>query len=480
MAGLLDYIGGVLPQGFRDDLKGAGDYLWQLDRLTAQNPFTGGNSFPMPGSHTPGWGTDILNMLGKLDKATGSSVIGNLVTPTLPQPAPTPNGPSGEGDMADWYKGASGPAASKFGAGASGASGGIFQPIAQPSWQQTPQAAASSFDMPSSSYAWGNVNVPVFGQAENPAIPPNATPTEGRSNVAIPAAAASPSAPAVNTNPAMEFLSAIRPGFVGRYESRKTQQQNAQNLSTFFQGKGMDPNQANAMAAVAAQNPKIMEEFFKQPATIEGALARDMAFGTGGGAARGSGNATQQYYDHLSKKTQAEELAKKRADAESGRETLRLSLPSFEAEARDHIRQVEQLVNHQGRKGNVWWHGKGSSFLPDSSIPGNTAAGDAVNLMNQIKGGAFLEAFKALKGGGPITEIEGKKATDAMNRMNRSTSEKEFNDAAAEYVGAIRRGLDKLHAEAGVAPPNNYRGRDGWSVVPMPGSSAPVRIRQVQ
>jgi len=52
-----------------------------------------------------------------------------------------------------------------------------------------------------------------------------------------------------------------------------------------------------------------------------------------------------------------------------------------------------------------------------------------------------LQAYETLKGGGHITEVEGKKATDAIARMDASGTEKEFINAAREFQAAIRAGV---------------------------------------
>lgn len=82
-------------------------------------------------------------------------------------------------------------------------------------------------------------------------------------------------------------------------------------------------------------------------------------------------------------------------------------------------------------------------------IPGTDAAGFHA-LLDQVKGGAFLEAFNSLKGGGQITEVEGKKATDAITRMQTATKESEFVAAAREYQKIIRLGVDRAQKKAGV------------------------------
>lgn len=47
----------------------------------------------------------------------------------------------------------------------------------------------------------------------------------------------------------------------------------------------------------------------------------------------------------------------------------------------------------------------------------------------QLQGQAFLQAFESLKGGGQITEVEGKKATDAIGRLNSAQSANDFKAA---------------------------------------------------
>ena len=71
-----------------------------------------------------------------------------------------------------------------------------------------------------------------------------------------------------------------------------------------------------------------------------------------------------------------------------------------------------------------------------------------INRLDQLKGGAFLEAFNTLKGGGQITEVEGKKATDAIARMDNATSESEFKAAVKDYQDVIRKGMNRARMKA--------------------------------
>jgi len=84
-------------------------------------------------------------------------------------------------------------------------------------------------------------------------------------------------------------------------------------------------------------------------------------------------------------------------------------------------------------------------------IPGTPAA-DFKARFDEIMGGAFLEAFETLKGGGAITETEGKKATAAKTRMNLAQSENEFLTAAKEYKDIVKTGIERARKKAGEAP----------------------------
>jgi len=89
-------------------------------------------------------------------------------------------------------------------------------------------------------------------------------------------------------------------------------------------------------------------------------------------------------------------------------------------------------------------------------IPGSNTA-DYKARHDQLKGTVFLEAYQMLKGGGQITEIEGKKAESAMSRMDSAQSEVEYVRAAREFNQAVQAGARKLEQRASQS--------NGWSVV---------------
>lgn len=126
-------------------------------------------------------------------------------------------------------------------------------------------------------------------------------------------------------------------------------------------------------------------------------------------------------------KTEAEERTKSMLDA-----------PRIIDNATTALKYSDELLGHPGFGIAV---GK-SAMLGTQKIPG-TPGYDFINRLDQLKGGAFLEAFNTLKGGGQITEVEGKKATDAIARMDNATSENEFRAAVKDYQDVIRKGMNR-------------------------------------
>jgi hypothetical protein len=131
-------------------------------------------------------------------------------------------------------------------------------------------------------------------------------------------------------------------------------------------------------------------------------------------------------------------------------------LPGVINTAENVVRLVDTMIGKRDDKGNLlkgekphrgFANAVGFGFPGARYIPGTPAA-DFQSYLNQVNGTAFLQAFETLKGGGQITEIEGLKATQAINRMDSSTTEKEFINAARDFQdvvrGAVGRAKDKV------------------------------------
>ena len=118
---------------------------------------------------------------------------------------------------------------------------------------------------------------------------------------------------------------------------------------------------------------------------------------------------------------------------------------------------VSGILEHPGFSGSVG--AKNASFL--FGMKGQPFSGtkeaDFMAMLDQLKGGAFLQAFQSLKGGGPITDVEGQKATEAIVRAQNSQSEEGFRKSMGEVLDVLgnaekRLGSTAQGAAASVAP----------------------------
>jgi hypothetical protein len=154
-------------------------------------------------------------------------------------------------------------------------------------------------------------------------------------------------------------------------------------------------------------------------------------------------------------KEYGQNLGKNRALAEA-------ALPGAIQTADESIRLIDEMVGKapvKNKSGKVIEKGTaphpgfknyvGAALVPGMRfVEGSDTASFEIR-QKQIEGKAFLEAFNALKGGGSITEKEGEKGTQAIMRMNKASSEREYIAAARELQGILRAGSDRARAKAG-------------------------------
>ena len=95
---------------------------------------------------------------------------------------------------------------------------------------------------------------------------------------------------------------------------------------------------------------------------------------------------------------------------------------------------IEKIRNHPGLE----WGVGAPSYIPP--IRG-TSVQDFATLVEQAKGGAFMQAVQGMRGLGALTEQEGKAATAAIARMDRAQSRPAFLDALKDYESIMERGL---------------------------------------
>jgi len=162
------------------------------------------------------------------------------------------------------------------------------------------------------------------------------------------------------------------------------------------------------------------------------------------GAQPGGG---QPYYPTPAEQTGANKSAELQA-------TLKNSAPGTFAQSQQAVSAIDELLRHPGINAATGLQG---TVDPRNYIPGTDAYNFKTRL-DQIKGQTFLQAYNQLKGGGQITEIEGKKAENALARLNSAQSTPEFTRALNDYKSVIQTGMDRLNGQLNGAPPT-YTGQ---------------------
>jgi hypothetical protein len=116
--------------------------------------------------------------------------------------------------------------------------------------------------------------------------------------------------------------------------------------------------------------------------------------------------------------------------------------------AKTALTKIDEMLAHPGLAPAVGAGGLSTLGIPGIAqyIPGSEAASFKARL-DEILGGAFMEAFNTLKGGGQITEKEGEKATAAITRLSTMQSEKEFKQAAKDFQEVIKAGIKRSEAK---------------------------------
>lgn len=126
--------------------------------------------------------------------------------------------------------------------------------------------------------------------------------------------------------------------------------------------------------------------------------------------------------------------------------TARTALPGAQQAATDVATQVNRLKNDPSLA---------SVLGPLDAVTPNLSAGSnrVQSYIDQLAGGAFLQARTLLKGGGQITDFEGRKAEQAYIRLNQAQSPEDFKSALDDFNDAVQAGLAKLSAQAGQGAP---------------------------
>jgi hypothetical protein len=120
-------------------------------------------------------------------------------------------------------------------------------------------------------------------------------------------------------------------------------------------------------------------------------------------------------------------------------------LPGAIKQAEITTTKIADLENDPTLEAALGW----TSYLPDKAVTSEVIA--IRGKVDELMGGAFLEARTMLKGGGQITDYEGMRAERAYARMERAIQAgdpKVFKEALADFKQAVSDGVEKLRATA--------------------------------
>lgn len=122
----------------------------------------------------------------------------------------------------------------------------------------------------------------------------------------------------------------------------------------------------------------------------------------------------------------------------------KVSLPQTLATANDSLAVIDSILSHPGLEGAT---GLASAVNPANFIIG-TNEHDFALAAEQLQGQAFLQAFESLKGGGQITEVEGKQATNAIAQLSRKQSTRQYRKALRSLRDIVTRARDRAEDAA--------------------------------
>ena len=117
-------------------------------------------------------------------------------------------------------------------------------------------------------------------------------------------------------------------------------------------------------------------------------------------------------------------------------------------QASSMLSTIDSILSDEGLSSVVGTGGIWSKTLQGVGL-GSLApdAARALSKIQQIQGQTFLQAYEGLRGGGQITEVEGKKAEAALARLNTDQSPEDFKNALGELRIIVENGMKRSRGE---------------------------------
>jgi hypothetical protein len=226
-----------------------------------------------------------------------------------------------------------------------------------------------------------------------------------------------------STDDIIEYKQALSDGFKGSFIEYKQALASSGSSSSF--GEKVSTYKNAYPEASDAEILEMIKDPTKMPAAYQSLVLRAKDAGLEPGTPKyedfmrtgGVGDAT---FSREEAKLRSEGLANLPIDIETSKQALDV---------------LDLALSDDYRAGLNKFVGPLDAYLPN--ISGAAKRFRAVH--NQIKGKTFMEAYKTLKGGGQITEVEGKKATEAQARLDNAQNEEDYIEALRELRGIIQK-----------------------------------------
>lgn len=151
-----------------------------------------------------------------------------------------------------------------------------------------------------------------------------------------------------------------------------------------------------------------------------------------------------------------------------------LDLPGLTGKTDSMVTLLNEIENSPGLQSVVGLPNPMGGRIPFVGNISGSPAADFQAKLDQLGGANFLQAFESLKGGGQITEVEGKKATDAIAAMQTSQSEAAFKKELNRLREVIQSGLARKQMAASGGIPQMQM--DGEELIPYNPTNMPSDI----
>lgn len=167
----------------------------------------------------------------------------------------------------------------------------------------------------------------------------------------------------------------------------------------------------------------------------------------------------QEYEKTLSPENRPETREQQASAAARGAATgeKQSNIGSVVEKAEYMLDTIDSILADQEGLSSVTGGPAGLKGLQGNIVPITPAQRRMKPLLDQLQGQTFLDAYQSLKGGGQITEIEGKKAEQAKARLNTAQSTDDYIKALNDLKSAVSKGLERAKREAnGSATPSGW------------------------